>query len=162
LSRRERRLKLNTTHTSAKHILDSHPHSFIGLEVLTGIRERTKRQKKRRKGKQVLPLTPKQRKANRHASQWAFAQLQGFISYKAVLAGSLCVKIDADYTSQMCPRWGFTAPANRPQKGLLFVCQNPLCHFTLHADLVGARNIAPQNASHSARLDENGHPVSVP
>src|SRR5207302_2370277 len=28
----------------------------------------------------------------------------------------------------------------RPNKGLLFVCQN--CHYTLHADLVGARNVA--------------------
>jgi putative transposase len=32
------------------------------------------------------------------------------------------------------------ADANRPNKGLLFVCQ--VCHSTLHADLVGARNIA--------------------
>ncbi len=32
-----------------------------------------------------------------------------------------------------------TSDANRPNKGLLFVCQN--CHYTLHADLVGARNI---------------------
>jgi hypothetical protein len=32
-----------------------------------------------------------------------------------------------------------TADANRPGKGLLFVCQK--CHYTLHADLVGARNI---------------------
>src|SRR6516162_7895433 len=32
--------------------------------------------------------------------------------------------------------------ANRPQKGLLFVCQNPKCRYTLHADLVGARNVS--------------------
>ncbi|GAC1365737.1 MAG: hypothetical protein NVSMB38_45990 [Ktedonobacteraceae bacterium] len=40
------------------------------------------------------------------------------------------MKVDAHYTSD----------GNRPKKGLLFVCQS--CHFTLHADLVGARNIA--------------------
>jgi hypothetical protein len=34
---------------------------------------------------------------------------------------------------------GYTARENRPRKGLLFVCQN--CHYTLHADLVGARNV---------------------
>ena len=34
---------------------------------------------------------------------------------------------------------GHTCDANRPNKGLLFVCQH--CHYTLHADLVGARNI---------------------
>ncbi|HEY7125470.1 MAG TPA: transposase, partial [Ktedonobacterales bacterium] len=81
-----------------------------------------------------------QRKANRHASRWAFAELQGFISYKAALAGSLSIQVDADYTSQMCPRCGFTSPKNRPDKGLLFACQQ--CQYILHADLVGARNIS--------------------
>jgi IS605 OrfB family transposase len=141
ISRRERRLKLNTNHVISKHILDTHPRSFIGLEELTGIRDRRPRKKKRRKGKQVLPLTPKQRKANRHASKWAFAELHHFLTYKAQLRGSLCIKLDADYTSQACPKCGFTSPKNRPQKGLLFVCQNPACQYTLHADLVGARNM---------------------
>jgi putative transposase len=140
LARRERRLKLNTNHTIAKRILDTHPHACIGLEDLNGIRERTKRRKYRRKGKQLVPVSPKQRRANRHASKWAFAELHRFIAYKAALAGSVCIKIDADYTSQMCPRCGFTAKANRPKKGLLFVCCQ--CQYTLHADLVGARNIA--------------------
>ena len=133
LSRRERRLKLNMNHTISKRILDTHPHAFIGLEDLNGIRERTKRKHGKKASK-------KQRKANRHASKWAFAELHSFLAYKAALAGSVCIKIDADYTSQMCPRCGFTSKANRPDKGLLFVCQQ--CHFTLHADLVGARNIA--------------------
>jgi putative transposase len=31
-------------------------------------------------------------------------------------------------------------PANRPAKGLLFVCQ--ACGMKMHADLIGARNIA--------------------
>jgi putative transposase len=141
LSRRERRLKLNTNHVMSKQILATHPKSFIGLEDLNGIRERKPRPKKRRKGKKLLPLTPKQRKSNRHASKWAFAELQGFLAYKAALAGSFCIKVDADYTSQACPKCGFTSKANRPQKGLLFVCQNPECHYTLHADLIGARNL---------------------
>ena len=139
LSRRERRLKLNTNHVIARSILDAHPHSFIGLEDLTGIRERIKRRKYRRKGKHLVPVSPKARKANRHASKWAFAELQSMLVYKAALAGSYCIKVDADYTSQSCPRCGSTSKANRPNKGLLFVCQN--CHYTLHADLVGARNI---------------------
>ena len=36
---------------------------------------------------------------------------------------------------------GHTEDANRPRKGLLFVCQNPKCGYMLHADLVGARNV---------------------
>jgi putative transposase len=130
---RERRLKLNTNHAIAKRILDTHPHACIGLEELSGIRDRTKR----KHGKKA---TKKQRRANRHASKWAFAELHGLLAYKAVLAGSVCIKVDADYTSQTCPRCGYTSRENRPRQGLLFVCQQ--CHYTLHADLVGARNIA--------------------
>jgi putative transposase len=133
LGQRERRLKLNTNHTITKHILDTHHYSFIGVEDLSGIRDRTKRKHGKKASK-------KQRRANRHASKWAFVELQRLIAYKAALAGSLCVKVDADYTSQACPRCGFTDKANRPKQGLLFVCQQ--CRHTLHADLVGARNIA--------------------
>jgi putative transposase len=133
LGQRERRLKLNTNHAIAKRILDTHPHAFIGLEELSGIRDRTKR----KHGKKA---TKKQRRANRHASKWAFAELHGLLAYKAVLAGKLGIKVDADYTSQTCPRCGFISRENRPRQGLLFVCQQ--CGYTLHADLVGARNIA--------------------
>ena len=66
--------------------------------------------------------------------------MHGLLAYKAALAGSLCIKVDADYTSQACPRCGYTSRENRPRQGLLFLCQQ--CHYTLHADLVGARNIA--------------------
>src|ERR1051326_8712603 len=139
IGQRERRFKLSTNHTIAKQILNTHPSSLIGLEDLTGIRERTKRRKRRRRGTQLVPVSSKARKANRHASKWAFAELRGLLAYKAALAGSCCISVDADYTSQCCPRCGFTSRANRPQHGLLFVCQQ--CQFTLHADLVGARNI---------------------
>src|SRR5262249_18478247 len=83
----------------------------------------------------------KARKANRVYSQWSFAELQSLISYKAALAGSLAIKVDADYTSKTCPMCGHTVDENRPRKGLLFVCQNPKCGDTLHPDLVGARNV---------------------
>jgi putative transposase len=132
IGQRERRLKLNTNHTISKHILQTHPQSCIGVEELIGIRDRSKRKRGRKASR-------KQRRANRHASRWAFAELQGFLAYKATLARSVCIKVDADYTSQMCPRCGYTCRENRPQKGLLFVCGR--CGYTLHADLVGARNI---------------------
>jgi len=132
ISGRERRFKLQTNHTIAKHIVDTHPSSIIGLEHLTDIRERTKR----KRGKKA---TRKQRRANCHASRWAFAELHSVIAYKATLAGSMTVEVDAHFTSQACPKCGYISQANRPHAGLLFVCQN--CHFGLHADLVGARNI---------------------
>ena len=86
------------------------------------------------------PVSCKQRKGNRRASSWAFAELHGYIAYKATLAGSMAVKVDAHYTSKACPMCGYTSDVNRPHKGLAFVCQS--CHYTIHADLVGARNIA--------------------
>jgi putative transposase len=133
ISGRERRLKAATNHQISRRMVDQHPHSILGLEDLTHIREHTKR----KHGKKA---TKKQRRANRHASRWAFAELHGYIAYKAILADSMAVKVDADYTSQACPRCGHTCEDNRPKKGLLFVCQS--CHYSLHADLVGARNVA--------------------
>jgi len=115
--------------------VDAYPHSLIGLEDLTHIRERTKRTHGKR-------ASVKQRKANRHASQWAFAELQGYVAYKALLAGSRIVKVDPSQTSQACPRCGYTSEDNRPDKGLLFLCQRAACQLVLHADLVGARNVA--------------------
>jgi putative transposase len=133
ISGRERRLKATTNHEISRRMVDQYPHSLIGLEDLTHIRERTKR----KHGKKA---TKKQRRANRHASKWAFAELHGYLAYKALLAGSMTVKVDAYHTSQACPRCGYTGEDNRPHKGLTFVCQS--CHCTLHADLVGARNVA--------------------
>ncbi|MGH2493246.1 MAG: RNA-guided endonuclease InsQ/TnpB family protein [Ktedonobacteraceae bacterium] len=145
MSGRERRLKLHTNHRIAKSIVNAHPHTLIGLEDLTGIRERTKRRTRRGKkhGNGTEPVSSKARRANRHASKWAFAELHGMIAYKAALSkSSLTIKVDAHYTSKACPMCGYTSDKNRPQHGLLFTCQNPHCRYTLHADLVGARNIA--------------------
>jgi putative transposase len=152
LGGRERRLKLQVNHIIAKSIVKAHPHTLIGLEELTGIRERTKRRKRRHKkhGKGTEPVSKQARRANRHTSKWAFAELHRVIGYKAALSGSLAIKVDANYTSQACPLCGYADKRNRPDKGLLFICQNEQCPvrqrtgqpYTLHADLVGARNLA--------------------
>jgi putative transposase len=129
---RERRLKADANHVVSTRIVTRHPQALIGLEDLTDIRERTRRKRGRRASK-------KQRRANAAYSKWSFAELQGMIAYKALVRGSMAIKVDAQYTSSACPRCGHTAEANRPLKGLSFVCQH--CHYRLHADLVGARNI---------------------
>jgi putative transposase len=132
ISGRERRLKADANHCVSKRIVARYPNHLIGLEHLTDIRERTKR----RRGKKA---SRKQRKANATYSKWSFAELQSMIAYKAQIAGSLAIKVDANYTSKACPMCGHTCDENRPNHGLLFVCE--VCHYTLHADLVGARNI---------------------
>jgi len=171
LSGRERRFTLNTNHVIAKHIVIAHPRTLIGLEDLSGIQERTKRRKRRKKGMQVLPLTTKQRRANRHASKWAFAELHSFILYKAALSeSSFVVKMDADYTSKACPMCSYTDKRNRPGHGLLFVCQNTECGYQvrtghayqLHADLVGARNIAMRTRLIRQDWVRTGHLSVVP
>jgi putative transposase len=123
----------DANHVVSKRIVTRHPNALIGLENLTDIRERTRR----KRGKKA---TSKQRKANVAYAKWSFAELQGMIAYKALLHGSMAIQVDAHYTSKACPVCGHTSDANRPSKGLLFICQH--CHYTLHADLVGARNIA--------------------
>jgi IS605 OrfB family transposase len=135
VSGRERRLKQDRNHIISRRIIDAYPHALFGLEDLTHIRERN--HAKRRYGRKA---SQKQRRANHHVSKWAFAELHCYLAYKALLGGSKAVKVDAYRTSQACPRCGYTSEDNRPGKGLLFVCQT--CHLKLHADLVGARNVA--------------------
>ena len=128
-------------HQISKHIVEHHPHALIGMEDLSGIRERTKRRSARRKknGKGAEPVSVKQRKANAVSSKWSFAELQAMIAYKAARSSSMAICVDADYTSKGCPRCGHVADSNRPKKGLRFQCVN--CGYALHADLVGARNL---------------------
>jgi putative transposase len=122
---RERRFKASVNHHAANLLVE--PATLLGLEDLTHMRERTQRKGKRNR---------------RKYAKWAFAEVGAFIAYKAALVGSVVVKVDADYTSQQCPRCGYRAKGNRPGNGLRFHCTNPAgCHFELHADLVGARQV---------------------
>jgi putative transposase len=130
LSGKERRFIADVNHQISQEIAKS--NSLIGLENLTGIRDRTKSKSGKRASK-------KQRQANRNQAKWSFAELHSYIDYKAHLNGSLATKVPAHYTSKSCPKCGHTSDANRPNKGLLFRCE--CCGHELHADLVGARNI---------------------
>lgn len=131
LAGRERRFIADVNHQMSKDI--AKPNSLIGLENLTGIRDRTKTKSGKRASK-------KQRRANRNKTKWSFAELHGYIDYKANLIGSLATKVSAHYTSQSCPKCGHTSKGNRPNKGLLFRCE--CCAHEIHSDLAGARNIA--------------------
>jgi len=132
LSGRERRFIAARNHSLASHILNAYPQAVIGLENLKDIRERTERRRSKKASK-------KARKVRRRRSQWSFAELQTFIAYKAPLRGSMAIRVDANYTSQMCIKCGHTSKANRPNSGLMFVCEN--CGYQVHSDLLGARNI---------------------
>src|SRR5260221_10635491 len=92
ISGRERRLKQDRNHSISRRIVDQHPHSLSGLEDLTDMRERTKRKRGKKASK-------KQRKANGHAAKWAFAELQSYIAYKAIVAGSNEGQRDVEHIS---------------------------------------------------------------
>jgi IS605 OrfB family transposase len=144
---RERRFKADINHATAKALVA--PGLLIGLEDLTHIRDRTKQKGKRHR---------------RKAAKWAFAELRGFVSYKAALAGSVAVTVDADYTSQQCPWCGYRSKANRPKHGLLFRCANPdkPCGYEGHADLVGARQVCLHTLVIRQHWITTGHLSPVP
>jgi len=162
ISGRERRLKASANHTICKRIVEQNPHALIGIEQLTHIRERTKRRthRKKKNGTGTERVSCKQRKSNRVYSQWSFAQLHAMLAYKSVLCGSMVVRVDADYTSKGCPKCGHIADENRPGKGLLFCCVN--CCYTLHADLIGARNIVMRTLLVRHDWSRTGHLSVVP
>ena len=132
LSGRERRFIADVNSSLASAPLKTYPHALIGVEKLTGVRDRTERRSR-------PTSSEKTREANRRRARWSYAELLGFLAYKAPLLGSTVVKVDAHYTSQTCPKCGHCSRDNRPRKGLMFVCEG--CRYQLHADLVGARNV---------------------
>jgi IS605 OrfB family transposase len=95
----------------------------IALENLKGIRSR-----------QTVRKIDRQRFGN-----WAFAQLDSFISYKASLAGVPVFFVDPYNTSRKCPICYTVNKSNRKSQNLFSCCN---CNFTANADFVGAVNIA--------------------
>lgn len=76
---------------------------------------------------------------NKKHSDWAFYQLEQFITYKAILAGSVVVKVSAQYTSQRCPKCGSIDKNNRNHKLSEYHCKT--CNYRSNDDRVGAMNI---------------------
>jgi putative transposase len=125
LSGRETRFMTAVNHTVSKRLIEfatENEVSVIGMEDLTGIRDRTKKV---------------HREFQYEHSSWAFRQLQTFIEYKANEAGIAVIYVDPAHTSQTCPRCNHISRDNR--KGLTFRCEK--CGYETHADRAGAMNI---------------------
>src|SRR5262245_509869 len=123
-SGRERRFKANTNHTIAKKIVAKATDTGRGvaIEDLEGIRNRTRFRKKQRD----------------RMSKWAFAELRGYIEYKAALAGVKVQPVDPRNTSRKCPECNHVSEKNRIRRDV-FLCDK--CGYFDHADIVGAKNI---------------------
>ena len=84
-------------------------HSFIALEDLTGIRERTNPQ-------------PRSKTERRRPNSWAFHQLRQFVHHKAMRAGVKVVLVPPAYSSQTCHKclWigrSLLRPSGQPTAG---------------------------------------------
>ena len=123
-ARREARAVKDNNHRIAKQLVAKAERTGrgIGLEELTGIRDRVR-------------LTAAQRG---ELNSWSFYQLQAFIGYKARRAGVPVVVIDARNTSRRCPLCGHAAKANRPNRDT-FACRG--CGLAGAADQVAAVNV---------------------
>ena len=112
----------------------------IAIEELTGIRNRIKARKRERATQQ----------------SWSFAQLGGFISYKAEMAGVPVIEVDPYFTSQRCSECGYTNKKNRKTRDD-FCCGQ--CGHTSHADENGAQNIRLKGLD-ALRSGDLNHPIA--
>jgi IS605 OrfB family transposase len=142
---RETRFMTAVNHTVSKRLIEfalENDVSAIGMEDLTGIRDRTK--------------IPKEFRYEH--SSWAFRQLQTFVEYKAKEAGIAVLFVDPAHTSQTCPRCNHISKNNR--NGLAFRCE--ICGYESHADRVGAMNIEHRTRDLRYILESQGGLVSPP
>jgi IS605 OrfB family transposase len=124
LSGKRFRQRRDHDHVLSKRLVQHAPKgSTIVLENLREIRSRGERRGKA---------------SRRRFHSWSFAQLVGFLSYKAEQRGIRVERIDPRHTSQRCPRCGYTARNNRRSQSL-FLCRQ--CKYCLNADLIGAYNV---------------------
>lgn len=145
MRRKQARFRRDCDHLLSKQIVEATPPGgTIVLENLTNIRGRVKT----RKGHQA-----------RRLHGWSFDQIHSFVAYKAEERGVTVSAVDPRATSQRCPRCGHTARNNRRSRAW-FQCR--ACSFQLHADLVGARNVAAKYRAIPSKAGDGGHPVMVP
>ena len=131
---KESRFREHANHVISKAIVRSAERTGrgIALEDLQGLRGRVKA----RGGD-----------ARNRLSGWSFAELGGFIAYKARLAGVPVVYVDPRDTSRMCAECLHVARANRVSRAE-FSCK--ACGHEADADRNAARNIRAQAARKSA------------
>jgi len=125
IAKKQSRFQKDINHCISKKIVAKAKGTqrAIALEDLSGIRLR-----------QTVRKADRQRFGN-----WAFYQLDSFITYKSKLAGIPVVFVDPRNTSRECPVCHTIDKANRKSQSIFSCCD---CSFTANADFVGAVNVA--------------------
>lgn len=133
LGKRQSRFQKQVNHCISKEIVSiaKDTNRGVALEQLKGITSRTRFRK-----------ADRQRFGN-----WAFFQLDTFISYKAKLAGVPVVFVNPRNTSRQCSVCGYIKKSNRKSQGL-FSCGN--CGSKFNADFNAAINISKKGNSQLA------------
>ncbi|MET8541056.1 transposase [Kitasatospora sp. NPDC004799] len=145
ISRKESRRATDINHVITKRIVTEAERTTagIGLEDLSGIRQRARLRKPQR--------------VTLHT--WAFAQLGSFVVYKAKRAGIPVVYVDPAYTSQECSVCHYIDRRNRPDRAA-FACRS--CGVVAHADRNASRNIARRAEAAWNAGRQSSAPVSAP
>jgi IS605 OrfB family transposase len=127
LSGRERRYQAWLNHNISKSIIfeAKQTQSFVSIEDLTGIRERTNQK-------------PRNKTERRRSNSWAFFQLRTFLEYKGISAGVEVIAVNPAYTSQTCHCC--LQVGVRTEKR--FKCSNKVCGWLGDADENGSKMIA--------------------
>ena len=125
IGNRENRWMNDVNHCLSKALVNAYPaKTMFALEDLTGIRGAT--EKVRRKDRYVQV-------------SWSYYDLETKLTYKADRKGQKVIKVNARYTSQMCPKCGHTHKSNLDHKNHCFCCRN--CGYKSNDDRIGAMNI---------------------
>jgi len=138
------RFRRDCDHVLSKRIVQSvSPGTTIVVENLTDIRTR---------------VAQRGRAARRRLHSWSFAQIRGFLEYKAQDAGCRLVGVDPRHTSQRCSACGHIERFNR--KGARFWCR--MCGRQDNADRNAALNIRDRHLVGWASGPTGGPPVNWP
>lgn len=125
IGNRENRWMKDVNHCLSKALVESYPEkTMFVLEDLTNVRSVTEKVRRKDRYMQV---------------SWAYYDLEAKLTYKSERKGQKVIKVDAHYTSQMCPKCGHTHKLNRDHKNHCFCCRN--CGYMSNDDRIGAMNI---------------------
>lgn len=125
LSGKENRWMGDVNHQLSKTLITRYgDHTLFVLEDLTGITFNTD------------TMAKSIHNSNR---SWAFYQLEQFLTYKSALTASQVINVNAQYTSQRCPKCGVIRKDNRNHSIHEYNCKN--CGYSSNDDRIGAMNI---------------------
>lgn len=127
LGGRERRYQAWLNHNISKSIIQDakQTQSFVSIEDLTGIRERTNSK-------------PRNKTERRRSNSWSFYQLRIFLEYKGIKDGVEVVAVNPAYTSQSCHCCLHIGVRTEKK----FKCSNQVCGWIGDADENGSKMIA--------------------